>query len=317
MAEKVNSLMTPALNTLIKNQSRMEGIKQDDISRIILGEEPEPEPEPESEPESIIQDTPKKKRLTDKIVDYIEKRHHETHALPSWVKKLIKVSSLVLFIVSVSISSIFSFQYFNERNGWLVAVLFCILVVGSSNLLQTIGFKIMFRSFKSFFIGIVLLVIGFTSMLFSMTNTVSALYNGRSKTVVEVAAAQENAEEYELLKQNYQIALKAYQDADRDVTELQDTLSGLDITSKEYNTQRTRLYNAKNYRDELKEKSDAAFTIMQEKRLTVTQSRDTFEVFIAKNIGFDGEQVEFGLGLFPAISADLIAPITLMIFMFF
>jgi hypothetical protein len=307
-----SSLMNPAVTRMLKQQSKAEGIKDtsDTEEHTVSGIK-------EPETVKIIPDTVTKESFFVKILSHIQRRHHEAHALPIWVKKLIKVSSLVLFVVSVCISSIFSFMYFNQRNGAIIAGLFVVLIVGSSNLLQTIGLKIMFRSVKSFFIGVVLVCLGAASMVFSMSNTVSALYEGRSQAIIQNAQEQASAEEYELLKQNYQIALQAYQDADRDVKELQDTLDGLDITSKEYGTQRTRLYNSKLYRDDLKEKSDAAFSIMQKKRLTVTAKRDTFELFLGKQLGYTDEQVEFGLSLYPAISADIIAPITLALFLFF
>jgi energy-coupling factor transporter transmembrane protein EcfT len=318
----MSGYLNPAVNKLIQQTSRQEGIK-DDMSRIVLGdslEQVKPDKQAEKqEPVKQRQERVIKKKLTafERIVRYIEKRHRETHELPKWVRVVIKASSLILFIVSVGISSVFSFIYFNERNGPFVACLFVVMVVGSSNLLQTISFKIMFRSLKSFLVGVILLLLGFSSMLFSMTNTISALYNGRSKAIITNMEAEQSASHYAILEQNYNLALKAYQDADLDVSQLLETLNGLAVGSYNYNLQRQRHYNSKLYRDDLKAKADAAFALLQESKKELPLVRDTFETFLGNQTGYSGEQVEFVLSLFPAISADLLAPICLALFLFF
>ena len=296
--------MTPAVQQFVK-AGKDEGIKSDLHRAYFPDEVIQSEVIPEKVQAASIPDRVRKPRAA-KVVQ---------PDIPIWVRGLVKVSSLVLFVVSVLISCIFTFQFFVDRAGVVAASLFVILIVGTSNIFQTIGLKIIK---KSPLLGIVMFILGLSAMVFSMTNTVSALYNGRSATVIAQQVAEAGSGQREIVQQSYDLALKAYQDSDYEVSQLQATIDGLDIASAEYRAQRTRLNAAKVYRDDLKSKLDS---ITVELRQVVSSApvavRGTFESFIAKLFGVSSDQVEFGLGIYPSLSADLIGPIAFSLFLFF
>lgn len=330
----------------INGQARAEGIAPllfDDLPRQYApGKAPTaPSPSPTAKRKYTRRKQSNKLDLKAWIIDKITHHHRESSELPEWVRKLIKITASILFGVSVTISTYYSFAYFCERTNVFMAACFTILVVGSANVLQTIAGKIMFRNLKSFILGLAMFAIGFSSMVYSMSNTFSALYNGRTASVeaVNTGKADEimKKELYNRAKMAYDLAMEAYGMAKGDYDaavkdmEYQSKVmeSIADKTSKEYATERTRFISTRTNRDAKAKARDDARKALDEKAkeldaVSTVESvagtelkRATFEDWIGGRLGTDGDTVEFGLGLFPSIGADLIAPIMLSLALFF
>jgi len=260
----------------------------------------------------------------------VEAPFEEEHQLLSTDFSPMTVSFLRIAMGIIGVAAAYMSIYYTWK--WLLEFLpgfQAVILSGSVVAFSIIAFETMILFVKSkqkvlaSCFGIVWLVV----LVFSITSTVAGLYNKRvenyNQSIQQTYTSSYKAEEWGMYQQNERLILAQIKEKEGLLTTYTKrwTSAGSNPTNLDYQRMRTAQAELDMRRNELKQLNSTKLEFVKtQKDIGATKEtslkQKNFYQWLAQLFNIEADMMEFILSLFPAIFIDVIAPLSLAVFLF-